>query len=311
MGGGYRELLPFNSTDSLGRQGRRTDNKDLIQEWLLSKSLPNRPGGVKKAIHLHDRDSLLGLDVNGYDNILGLFSDSHMNYHLLRDKIVEPTLTEMTQKALEMMRKNTKGYVLLIEGGRIDHAHHETKPKLAMEETVQFHKAIELVKAQVNEEDTLILVTADHSHTMTVSGYAVRGTDILTMGDFSRTDHMPYFTLSYANGPGYYDHFNESGRINPIDMNYSDANFMSPSHVPLSEETHGGDDVGVYAWGAHSHLFTGLYEQHYIAHAMMYATCLGPTEFLKTPACNDALIIKSSFIQIMIFSLIAMIFNAF
>lgn len=257
---------------------------------------------------LNLQESLLSFDVNKYDTILGLFSDSHMNYHLLRNKIVEPTLIEMTQKALEMMKKNTKGYVLLIEGGRIDHAHHETKPKLAMEETVQFQKAIEIVKAQVNEEDTLILVTADHSHTMTVSGYAVRGTDILTMGDFSRTDHMPYFTLSYANGPGYYDHFNESGRINPIDMNYSDPNFMSPSHVPLSEETHGGDDVGVYAWGAHSHLFTGLYEQHYIAHAMMYATCLGPTQFLRAPACDAALIMKSSFIQIMIFSLIAMIF---
>ena len=231
-----------------------------------------------------------------------------MNYHLLRDKIVEPTLLEMADKALEIMQKNPKGYVLLIEGGRIDHAHHETKPKLALEEIVQFHKTIELVKSQVNEKDTLILVTADHSHTMTISGYAIRGTDILTMGDFSRTDNMPYFTLSYANGPGYYDHHNESGRINPIDMNYSDPNFMSPSHVPLDEETHGGDDVGVYAWGAYSHLFTGLYEQHYIAHAMMYATCLGPTKFLSAPACDTALIIKSSIIQIMIFKLIAMIF---
>jgi alkaline phosphatase len=113
----------------------------------------------------------------------------------------------------------------------------------------------------------------------------IGGTDILSLGDFSREDSMPYFTLSYANGMGFFDHYNKSERVNPLDMAYDDPHFMQPTTVPLYEETHAGDDVGVYALGPHSYLFTGVYEQHYIAHALMYATCLGPKNYLKAPAC--------------------------
>lgn len=94
-----------------------------------------------------------------------------MQYHLLNDKTVEPTLMEMTQKALKMVSKNPNGYVLMIEGGRIDHGHHETRAKLALEETIEFHRVVEFVRASVDLKNTLILVTADHSHTMTLSGY--------------------------------------------------------------------------------------------------------------------------------------------
>lgn len=110
----------------------------------------------------------------------------------------------------------------------------------------------------------------------------------MSLGDYSREDNMPFFTLSYANGMGFYDHFNESGRINPLDMDFNDPHFRQPTTLPLEEETQGGDDVGVFAVGPQSHLFTGVYEQHFIFHAMMYATCLGPEEFLKAPACNSA-----------------------
>jgi alkaline phosphatase len=99
---------------------------------------------------------------------------------------------------------------------------------------------------------------------------------------------MPYFTLSYANGMSFYQHFNGSGRVDPVGMSYDESDFTQPATVPLYEETHGGDDVGVFALGPHAHLFTGVYEQHYIAHAMMYATCLGPKGFLKAPACSSA-----------------------
>lgn len=135
---------------------------------------------------------------------------------------------------------------------------------------------------------------------------SVGGTDILSLGDLSLEDEMPYFTLSYANGMGFYAHYNESGRLNPIDMNITDPFFKQPATVPLTEETHGGDDVGVFAFGPHSHLFTGVYEQHYIAHAMMYATCLGPENYLKAPACNSSAAVKFSLV-FMMFSVIAMI----
>lgn len=64
-------------------------------------------------------------------------------------------------------------------GGRIDHAHHSTKAQLALEETVQFDEAIKTAMERTNEEDTLIVVTADHGHTLSFSGYPSRGDSIL------------------------------------------------------------------------------------------------------------------------------------
>lgn len=249
---------------------------------------------------LFSQSTLSSLNVKYYDKLLGLFSESHMQYHLLSDKITEPTLMEMTQKALQIVSKNPKGFVLLIESGRIDHGHHETRAKLALEETAHFHEVVNFVRSRVDVSETLVVVTADHSHTMSVGGEAQRGADILGFGGFSSEDEMPYFTLSYANGFGFYDHANESGRKDPMDMNYKDPFFMQPTTVPLDSETHGGDDVGVYADGPFSHLFAGVYEQHYIAHAMMYATCLGPENYLKAPACSSTAVVKFSF-ELMMF----------
>ena len=66
----------------------------------------------------------------------------------------------------------------LVSGGRIDHAHHSTKAHLALDETVEFAKAIQAAVDMTEEKDTLIVVTSDHGHTLTISGYPSRGTDI-------------------------------------------------------------------------------------------------------------------------------------
>lgn len=115
--------------------------------------------------------SLNSPNVNHIDKLFGLFSESHMQYHLFNDKTYEPTLMDMTRKALQVMKKNPNGYVLLVESARIDHAHHENRANLALAETVHFHEVVEFVRSQVDESETLIVVTADHSHTMSISGY--------------------------------------------------------------------------------------------------------------------------------------------
>lgn len=51
---------------------------------------------------------------------------------------------------------------------------------------------------------------------------------------------------------------------------------MQQSAVPLDAETHGGEDVAIYAKGPMAHLFHGVKEQNYIAHVMAYAACLEP-----------------------------------
>ena len=53
-------------------------------------------------------------------------------------------------------------------------------------------------------------------------------------------------------------------------------NYEFQAAVPLYSETHGGEDVGIYARGPMSHLFHGVHEQNYIAHVMAYASCVGP-----------------------------------
>lgn len=117
------------------------------------------------------------VDAKNTDRLIGLFDSSHLRYR--RDVIEnhlenqQPSLTEMVAKAVEILNKNEKGYFLFVEGGRIDHALHDTQGHLALDETAEFSKAIEYAHRTVNNSDTILLVTADHSHTMSYSGYPV------------------------------------------------------------------------------------------------------------------------------------------
>ena len=61
--------------------------------------------------------------------------------------------------------------------------------------------------------------------------------------------------------------------------------FQNPSSVPMDSETHGGDDVGIFAIGPYSHLFHSVHEQSYIAHVMAYSACLGP--YRNDKHCNS------------------------
>lgn len=88
-------------------------------------------------------------------------------------------------------------------------------------------------------------------------------------------DNLPYATISYANGPGYERNVDHDGRLNLKRVDMHEKTYEFPSTVPLGLETHGGDDVAVFASGPWAHLFTGTFEQHYIPHAMAYAACIG------------------------------------
>ena len=66
-------------------------------------------------------------------------------------------------------------------GGRIDHAHHQSWGKRALIQTVELEKAVQKAMDMTDEDDTLIVVTADHSSAMVIQGHALRGTNILGM----------------------------------------------------------------------------------------------------------------------------------
>ena len=81
----------------------------------------------------------------------------------------------MSNLAIEYLNKNKNGYYLLIEAGRIDHGHHAGKLNYVLRQTQQFNKLIQNIIQNVNLQETLLIVTADHAHSLGINGYCGRG----------------------------------------------------------------------------------------------------------------------------------------
>lgn len=125
---------------------------------------------------LFEQHDLLQLKPSANESVLGLFAADHCEYNYKIDGISDtaPTLTEMTMKAIEILSMNPNGFFLFVEGGRIDMALHENHAHIAIEETAEFSRAVDIATKMLNFNDTLIVVTSDHSHTLTLGGYPVR-----------------------------------------------------------------------------------------------------------------------------------------
>lgn len=89
----------------------------------------------------------------------------------------------------------------------------------------------------------------------------------------SDTDKKPFTAILYGNGPGYKVVDGERENVSMVD--YAHNNYQAQSAVPLRHETHGGEDVAVFAKGPMAHLLHGVHEQNYIPHVMAYASCIG------------------------------------
>ncbi|XP_057299612.1 alkaline phosphatase-like isoform X1 [Hydractinia symbiolongicarpus] len=265
FGGGRRNFLP-NSEKDIGEKGlfgKRSDGRNLVHEWL-NKS--------KHHYYVNNEKGFKNLHPEKVDHVLGLFNYDHMQYSYDRrnDIAGEPSLTDMVEFAVKVLSKNDKGYVLLVEAGRVDHGHHASKPFQALHDTVEMGRAVKKATSMTNPEETLTIVTADHSHVFTFGGYQSRGTDIFNYTNAKRfiaKDGQRFTSLSYANGPG-------GGLRPPTNEQLKDKDFKWPSLVPLNSETHGAEDVGIYARGTQSHLIRGVVEQNYIFHVVDYALCL-------------------------------------
>ena len=273
LAGGRAKFLPASVDDpETGLPGERSDGRDLTKEWTAKG--PDHHYVWNKA----DFDA-----APTTDKLLGLFQPSHMNFETDRaeDKAGEPSLAEMTAKAIEVLSHNKKGYYLMVEGGKIDHALHGGNAYRALSDAQAFAEAVKTARAMTDLNDTLIIVTADHGHTMSFAGYPMKGNPILGLvqdvdknGEVHAVpaaDGKPYTTLSFANGPG--SLFNgktdlSKGRPVLTQEEALDKNFRQQSLVPMGGETHGGQDVGIYASGPDAQLFGGVVQQNYIFHVM-------------------------------------------
>ncbi|XP_064611812.1 alkaline phosphatase, tissue-nonspecific isozyme-like [Liolophura sinensis] len=270
FGGGRRAFVPLGSVAPEDTKNNRKDGRNLIAEWTEDKISRG-----KSHVVVNNTQHLKEVDPNAVDYVLGLFSNSHMDYEVSRDKSPtgQPSLAEMTELAIKVLQKNEKGFFLLVEGGRIDHGHHASRAAAALHEVLTFDAAIETALGLTNPEDTLIVSTADHSHVFVIGGYQERGNNILGLVNENlseTTDGKPMTTLLYGNGPGY-----SVPRPDLTGVDTTDKDYKQQSAVGKSSETHGGEDVSVHAIGPMSHLFHGVREQNFIAHVMAYASCVG------------------------------------
>ena len=269
LGGGRKQFF-----SAANLSGGRSDGRDLITE-LQAKGYTY--AGTKTELTAADNSKKL----------IGLFNNSHLSYDLDRQKnsaTTEPSLTEMTEKAIDVLSNNKNGFFLMVEGGRIDHALHDTNAKRALQDSVAFDNAIAAAITKMKTIDpelknTLIVVTADHDHTLVLNGYAqrtgkttdnqagvlglVKNYSGATAGEASvDADGMPYSIIGFGNGSNRVD-----GTRNTVaaltDESVSADDYRQEVVVEVGtpgSETHGGTDVFLGAMGMGADDFHGVIE---------------------------------------------------
>ena len=299
LGGGRASFLGANQADPEGggQTGARWDERDLAAEWLS--------GGTGRAI-AWTAGQMLAQDAPGTRQILGLFEPSHMKFEADRATDIggEPSLSQMTEFAIRRLSGAGRGYVLVVEGGRIDHGHHANNAYRALDETIEFSNAIEVARQKTDPAETLIVVTADHGHPFTMSGYATRGNPILGLvheNDFEAGAAprktpvpdglgVPFATLGYAVGPGHHAPTDQQvegnkrfphepmrmglpsagrPRLTSTDVDHPDH--LQQATVPRYSGVHSGEDVAVWAGGPGEQFFSGSLDQSVLFHGMVRA----------------------------------------
>jgi alkaline phosphatase len=299
MGGGRQFFVPSGTQDEEGEGGSRTDGRDLRQEF--------QDAGYNYIWNQAQFDAINGDALP----LLALFERSHMEYEFDRPNDLggEPSLSEMTARAIELLENHdSEGYFLMVESGRIDHAHHAGNAFRALSDCDEMDRAIAAAIDSVDLSETLIIVSADHSHVFTIAGYSlVNSNQMPYPHKSSATYHtrpfngifdvvydidtntgevivsrdsngVPYTVLGYANGPGYrggprvnprYDSFSGFGGADVRGPN--DPNYLQEATVPLGSETHSGEEVAIYAIGPQSWRFAGTVKNTFIFQVMREA----------------------------------------
>ena len=269
LGGTSRYWRPY---DADKRKAGRPDGRDLVAE------LENQG-----YTFVNDRAGLIKASTAADSRLIGLFDqaeeEGHMSYELDRNPEIEPSLTEMSLKALERLARNPEGYFLMVESGRIDHALHSTNAARALADAKAFDDAIAATLAKVREtdpdlENTLIVVTADHDHTMVMNGYAARAGRTTAdnpgilglMRDYARPDEpaldadgKPFTTLVFGTGENRING-SRSAMTALTDEVVANKDYHQEAVIQtgVGGETHGGGDVFLGATGLGAERFHGV-----------------------------------------------------
>ena len=297
LGGGRQFFVPEGVSDEEGDAGSRADGRDLRAEFQAAGY-----GYVWNAEGLGAATEL---------PLLGLFERSHMEYEAdrLNDVGGEPSLSELSVKAIDLLERDEgPGYFLMVEAGRIDHAHHAGNAYRALRDAEELDRAIGAALRAVDLRDTLILVTADHSHVFTLAGYplrppselgyAVRSSpnewgasphnhildvvyDIDNDGNVAKSTDgsgVPYTVLGYQNGPGHRGATRVDPALDPFPglsklpgAGPNDSEYLQEAAIPLSAETHAGEDVALFGIGPSSWLVRGTVRNSHVYRVISHA----------------------------------------
>lgn len=274
LGGGRVFFTPPGVSDPEDRasEGARADGRNLIDEWLQGR--PN-------AAYVWNAGQLRGLDIDQTDSLLALFGRVSMDvgYDRKIGASSEPMLAELTAVAIDILSRDPDGFFLMVETEDSDNQQHAGEAQIAAHAVIELADAVTVALAKVDLEDTLIIVTGDHGHTMTFSSYQRKGNPVFGLargfddaGDPSdqpslADDGKPFTSVGYRDGPG------AVVGERPV---LTEAETMMPRYqvqalLPKRGESHGGQDLPLYAIGPWSHLFSGVLEQHSIFHLMKHA----------------------------------------
>lgn len=257
--------------------------------------------------------------------ILGLFHTGNMDTTLDREFLKkgsvdtfpdQPGLVEMTQAALDQLSKNEEGFFLMVEGASIDKMSHPMDWERVMIDTIEFDKVVGVAQEFAKSNpDTLIVVTGDHTHGLSIIGtiddekpgedmrekvgtYAAAGfpnyTDENDDGYPDKVDVSKRLAVFSSNFPDYYETYRPKmdGPFEPAVQNenkqyvanekYKDVPgaVLRTGNLPRSGDTavHSVDDVVLQATGPGSEEFKGYMEQSDVYRVLANAMALAPAK---------------------------------
>jgi alkaline phosphatase len=307
MGGGSRHFLPLGTPGS-----KRKDNVNVIQSF---EDLGYSFSGTKTELENTPATA---------DKILGLYQLNNMNVYVDREvtknaKVLkgfndQPGLVEMTQKAIDTLSKNPNGFFLMVEGACIDKQLHVLDWQRAAYDNIEMDKAVGVAqKFAAKDNDTLIIVVADHAHGASITG-TYHELDGKTGREAVRTyADAKWPTFEDRDGDGYPDNPDPSVTLAVQFANHPDCNenyrfkavptdpaimgkdgkaIANPQisgellrgDIPASadQEVHSADDIVLNAGGPGSEYFKGVMDNTEVFFGMVRALGLDGNKTAKS-----------------------------
>ena len=249
MGGISSMWRPF---DAAKRPRGRPDVRELIGEMQ-----------TLGYTFVSDLTSMNAAPIAAGSRIIGLFDQAEdqgaMSYEMDRDPKREPSLAAMTAKAIDVLSTNRNGFVLVVQGGRIEQALRASSGRRALTDIVAFDDAVKAALDKVDLAKTLIVVTGDHDTSVALIGGGLRGSDVLGLHVNPATGKadvdaggVPYTSLVFGTGS------NRPDKRGPLDAPTAlQKDYQQESAFKLNTGTNGGGDVVLRASGFGSSNFRG------------------------------------------------------